>query len=42
MIPAAGTRFQREVGIEETPADMVRDIMEKNGHEADENGPTPL
>ncbi|MEM4782686.1 MAG: FAD-dependent oxidoreductase [Halalkalicoccus sp.] len=36
MIPAAGTRFQREVGIEETPADMARDILEKNGYEADE------
>jgi len=36
MIPAAGTRFQREVGIEEGPADMARDILEKNGHEADE------
>ncbi|WP_193309244.1 FAD-dependent oxidoreductase [Halorubrum halophilum] len=35
MIPAAGTRFQREVGIEEGPADMARDILEKNGHEAD-------
>ncbi len=36
MIPAAGTRFQREVGIKETPEDMVQDIQEKNGHEADE------
>jgi len=36
MIPAAGTRLQREAGIEETPADMAQDIMEKNGYEADE------
>lgn len=36
MIPAAGTRFQREAGIEETPTDMARDILEKNGYEADE------
>ncbi|SDK57731.1 FAD-dependent oxidoreductase [Natronorubrum texcoconense] len=36
MVPAAGTRFQREVGIEEEPADMARDILEKNDHEADE------
>ncbi len=36
MIPAAGTRFQREAGIEEEPADMVADIQSKNGHEADE------
>lgn len=37
MIPAAGTRLQREAGIEESPADMARDILEKNGHEADED-----
>ncbi|WP_254547022.1 FAD-dependent oxidoreductase [Halomarina pelagica] len=36
MVPAAGTRLQREKGIEETPEDMARDIMEKNGHQADE------
>ena len=36
MIPAAGTRLQEAKGIEETPEDMVRDILEKNGHEADE------
>lgn len=36
MIPAAGTRFQREAGINETPADMARDILEKNDYEADE------
>ncbi|MFC4544095.1 FAD-dependent oxidoreductase [Halosolutus amylolyticus] len=36
MIPAAGTRFQRDAGIDETPADMARDILEKNDYEADE------
>lgn len=36
MIPAAGTRFQREAGIEEAPADMARDILEKNDYQADE------
>jgi fumarate reductase flavoprotein subunit len=36
MIPAAGTRLQEEKGIEETPADMARDILEKNHFEADE------
>ncbi|MFP9060059.1 FAD-dependent oxidoreductase [Natrialbaceae archaeon A-chndr2] len=36
MIPAAGTRLQREAGIEETPADMARDILEKNDYQADE------
>ena len=35
MIPAAGTRFQREAGIEEEPVDMARDILAKNDHEAD-------
>lgn len=37
MIPAAGTRLQRETDIHETPADMARDILEKNGYEADED-----
>ena len=36
MVPAAGTRLQREAGIDETPADMARDILEKNDYEADE------
>ncbi|ELY62935.1 FAD-dependent oxidoreductase [Natrinema versiforme] len=36
MIPAAGTRFQRDAGIEETADDMARDILEKNDYEADE------
>lgn len=35
MIPAAGTRFQRAAGIEETPADFARDILHKNGHTSD-------
>ncbi|XVH31640.1 FAD-binding protein [Haloferacaceae archaeon DSL9] len=35
MIPAAGTRLQRESGIEETPADFVADVMAKNGGDAD-------
>jgi fumarate reductase flavoprotein subunit len=35
MIPAAGTRFQREVGIVESPKDMARDIFGKNQHESD-------
>jgi len=36
MIPAAGTRFQEEAGIEEAPEDMARDILEKNDYRADE------
>lgn len=36
MVPAAGTRLQREAGIQETPVDMARDILEKNDYEADE------
>jgi fumarate reductase flavoprotein subunit len=36
MIPAAGTRLQREAGIDESPSDMARDILEKNDYEADE------
>jgi fumarate reductase flavoprotein subunit len=36
LIPAAGTRFQREVGVlDDTPELMVRDILEKNHHESD-------
>jgi fumarate reductase flavoprotein subunit len=34
MVPAAGTRFQRDVGIEDTPEKMARDILEKNDYEA--------
>jgi fumarate reductase flavoprotein subunit len=36
MIPAAGTRFQKAADIHETPRDFARDILEKNGHSADE------
>ena len=35
LIPAAGTRIQREAGITETPEDMARDIFEKNHYESD-------
>jgi fumarate reductase flavoprotein subunit len=35
MIPAAGTRFQREAGVEETPEDFARDILAKNHHASD-------
>jgi fumarate reductase flavoprotein subunit len=36
MIPAAGTRLQHEAGIEDTPNNMARDILEKNDFTADE------
>ncbi len=35
MIPAAGTRLQHDVGIEETPEDMMEDILAKNDGETD-------
>lgn len=36
LIPAAGTRFQREAGItDDSPNLMERDILEKNAHESD-------
>lgn len=35
MIPAAGTRFQRAAGIEESPADFAADILRKNKHTSD-------
>lgn len=35
MIPAAGTRFQREAGINETPEDLAQDIFKKNHHTSD-------
>jgi fumarate reductase flavoprotein subunit len=36
LIPAAGTRFQREAGItNDTPDLMTGDILKKNGHESD-------
>lgn len=37
MIPAAGTRFQRELGIEETPKEMMEDILKKNNNKSDED-----
>ena len=36
MIPAAGSRFQEAAGNEDSPNAMARDILEKNGHQADE------
>lgn len=35
MVPAAGTRFQRAAGIEETPEDFAADIFHKNEHTSD-------
>lgn len=35
MIPAAGTRFQREAGIPDTPDQFTEDIFRKNGYESD-------
>src|SRR5690606_19434709 len=35
MIPAAGTRFQKELGVDETPEDMAEDILKKNHYESD-------
>ena len=35
MIPAAGTRFQKEAGIFETPEEMAEDILKKNRYESD-------
>lgn len=35
FIPAANTRFQKALGVNDTPADMAEDIQRKNGHEAD-------
>lgn len=36
LIPAAGTRFQRDAGIgDDSPELMARDILEKNGHASD-------
>jgi fumarate reductase flavoprotein subunit len=35
MIPAAGTRLQREAGIHETPDDFANDILNKNHHQSD-------
>ena len=36
LIPAAGTRFQREAGVtDDSPELMAGDILDKNGHESD-------
>ncbi|HSF93625.1 MAG TPA: FAD-dependent oxidoreductase [Thermohalobaculum sp.] len=35
FIPAPGTRFQRAIGVSETPADFARDIQKKAGGGAD-------
>jgi len=37
MIPAAGTRFQREAGIYETADEMTEDIQIKNNYESDQD-----
>lgn len=35
LIPAAGTRFQRAAGVEDSPARFAQDILEKAHHEPD-------
>ncbi|MEQ5837527.1 FAD-dependent oxidoreductase [Marinobacter sp. NFXS9] len=35
FVPAAGTRFQRAAGVDDSPATMADDIQRKNHHEAD-------
>ncbi|MFO7264092.1 MAG: flavocytochrome c [Bacillota bacterium] len=35
MIPAAGTRFQKALGIEDSPEQMAADILRKNDHQSD-------
>lgn len=35
MIPAAGTRFQKELGIEDSPQTLYDDILHKNGGSSD-------
>jgi fumarate reductase flavoprotein subunit len=35
MIPAAGTRFQKSAGIDDSPERMAEDIFEKNNYESD-------
>ncbi|MGJ3240835.1 MAG: FAD-dependent oxidoreductase [Anaerolineae bacterium] len=35
MVPAGGTRFQRAAGVQETPEDFVRDILNKNHQQGD-------
>ena len=36
MVPAGGSRWQDEAGIDDSPADFLADIMAKTGGEADE------
>ncbi len=35
MIPAAGTRFQKATGIDDSPETMAEDIFKKNNYESD-------
>ena len=35
MIPAAGTRFQKAAGIDDSPETMAEDIFKKNNYESD-------
>ena len=35
MIPAAGTRFQNQAGLSDSPEEMAHDISEKNRYESD-------
>lgn len=36
-VPGAGTRFQREAGIEDSPSEMVRDLLRTSGpHQAED------
>lgn len=35
MIPAAGTRFQKQLGIKETAKEMAEDILKKNRNQSD-------
>jgi len=35
MVPAAGTRFQKEAGIDDSPELMAEDILKKNVYESD-------
>ncbi|MFK7888848.1 MAG: FAD-dependent oxidoreductase [Gammaproteobacteria bacterium] len=35
LIPAAGTRFQREAGIDDSPEQFAHDILAKTGHTTD-------
>jgi fumarate reductase flavoprotein subunit len=35
FVPAAGTRFQKAAGVEDSPEQMVEDIVRKNEHESD-------